>query len=564
MFLPTVFEEVQKRKWNSLDIIFVMGDAYVDHPSFGVALLGRLLESIGYKVGIIAQPVNLNDIKRLGRPNLFFGVTAGSVDSMVANYTASGKKRKSDEFTPGGVNNRRPDRAVIQYVNMIKQCFKDVPIVIGGIEASLRRFAHYDWWSNRVRKSILVDSKADILVYGMGERAIIEIARRLEEGKTLDGIRGTMVWKSSFSYDQQLFDKYVEVPSYDQVVENKEIYAQMYKQVALLTDPMENVVIAQKQDTRYVIQYPPSIPLSSKELDELYLLPYVRKVHPFYERQGRVKAIDTVKFSITAVRGCFGNCSFCAISHHQTTHVSSRSIDSILEEVRIISRMPDFRGTITDVGGPTANMYGYTCNIRDSKGQCAKSCLVPNICSVLKNDDVSLKFIDLLDSIRKVQGIKHVFVGSGIRHDLILASQERDYIIEKLVDYTSGQLKLAPEHAHPEVLRLMNKPRVELFLEFKRLFEEAARKKGKEKYVIGYFIVGHPGEGERENLFLWEFVKKHLGYVPQQVQIFTPTPGTLSTTMYYTEIHPFTGEQVFVEKRQKFRERFKENIIRLK
>ncbi|HOJ94556.1 MAG TPA: YgiQ family radical SAM protein, partial [Fervidobacterium nodosum] len=301
MFLPITMEEVQRRKWNKLDIIFVTGDAYIDHPSFGVALLGRLLESKGYKVGIIAQPVSVEDIKRLGRPNLFFGVTSGSVDSMVANYTASKKKRKSDDYTPGGINNRRPDRAVIQYVNMIKQAFKDVPIVVGGIEASLRRFAHYDWWSDKVRKSILVDSKADILVYGMGEHAVLEIAKRIETGKNLDGILGTVIWKSELDKLDESFE-IVEIPPFEEVSQSKDAYNEMYKKIIHLTDPMKKIKIVQKQDTRYVIQYPPSMPLSSKELDELYLLPYERRVHPFYENLGRVKAIETVRFSITAVR----------------------------------------------------------------------------------------------------------------------------------------------------------------------------------------------------------------------------------------------------------------------
>ncbi|ABS60128.1 Radical SAM domain protein [Fervidobacterium nodosum Rt17-B1] len=560
LFLPITMEEVQRRKWNKLDIIFVTGDAYIDHPSFGVALLGRLLESKGYKVGIIAQPVSVEDIKRLGRPNLFFGVTSGSVDSMVANYTASKKKRKSDDYTPGGINNRRPDRAVIQYVNMIKQAFKDVPIVVGGIEASLRRFAHYDWWSDKVRKSILVDSKADILVYGMGEHAVLEIAKRIETGKNLDGILGTVIWKSELDKLDESFE-IVEIPPFEEVSQSKDAYNEMYKKIIHLTDPMKKIKIVQKQDTRYVIQYPPSMPLSSKELDELYLLPYERRVHPFYENLGRVKAIETVRFSITAVRGCFGNCSFCAITHHQGTHVTFRSEESILEEVKILTKMPDFRGTIVDVGGPTANMYGYTCTIREKNGQCLKSCMFPKVCKSIGREDSAIKFINLLQKIKSLPKVNHVFVGSGIRHDLILYSTDAQYIIENLVDYTSGQLKLAPEHAHPNVLKLMHKPSIELFLEFKKRFEEASRRKGQEKYVIGYFIVGHPGEGEKENLYLMEFVKKHLGYIPQQVQIFTPTPGTLSTTMYYTQKDPFTGEKIFVIKDEKTREKFKQRII---
>ena len=563
MFLPTTFEELERRKWNTLDVIFVTGDAYVDHPSFGVSLLARFLESKGYKVGIIAQPTSVDDIKRLGKPNLFFGVTSGNVDSMVANYTASKKKRKSDDYTPGGINNKRPDRAVIQYVNMIRQVYKDSLIVIGGIEASLRRFAHYDWWSDKVRKSILVDSKADILVYGMGERAILEIAKRLESGQNIDGIRGTVVWKSKLDNLTENFEV-VELPSYDEVSQDKDAYGKMYTQIALLTDPFKNIILLQKQDTRYVLQYPPAYPLTTNELDELYLLPYERRVHPYYESQGKVKAIETVRFSITAVRGCFGNCSFCAIANHQTTHVVSRSEDSILEEVKILTKMPEFRGTVVDVGGPTANMYGYRCSVRETKRQCEKHCMHPKVCNIVKKSNSSKAFIELLEKVKSIPRVKNVFVGSGIRHDLIMESDDRDYIIEKLVDFTSGQLKLAPEHAHPYVLKLMRKPSAEMFIEFKRLFESIAKRKGQEKYVIGYFIVGHPGEGERENRFLRDFIKKHLGYIPQQIQIFTPTPGTLSTTMYYTEKDPFTNEKVFVEKREKMREKFKENILNLR
>lgn len=572
MFLPTTMEEVKKRNWSSLDIIFVTGDAYIDHPSFGIALLSRLLESKGYKVGIIAQPLTVEDVKRLGKPNLFFGVSAGSVDSMVANYTASKKPRKSDDYTPGGVNNKRFDRAIIQYVNLIKQAYKDVLTVIGGIEASLRRFAHYDWWSNKVRKSILLDSKADILVYGMGERAILEIAKRVEAGKNLDLICGTMVWKSNQSAletekskkEPNTETKYIFLPSFEEVSNSKESYAKMHRLIEEFTDPFKEVVLVQKQDSRYVVQYPPPLPLTTKELDELYLLNYERRVHPFYEIQGKVKAIETVRFSITSVRGCFGNCSFCAISHHQTTHVVSRSEDSVIEEVKLLTKMPEFKGTIVDVGGPTANMYGYNCDVRNSKGQCARNCMHPSICNVIFKNTSALSFINLLEKVKRIQGVKHVFIGSGIRHDLILASSERDYIINKIVKFTSGQLKLAPEHAHPKVLSLMRKPKPDLFIEFKKLFEEAAKKQGQKKYVIGYFVVAHPGESNEENDYLKKFVKKYLGYTPQQVQIFTPTPGTLSTAMYYTGMDPYTFEEVYVEKRDKIREKFKDNILNLR
>ncbi len=512
-------------------------------------MLGHYLVSKGYKVGIIAQPLSMEDVSRLGRPNLFFGITAGNVDSMVANYTSSKKKRNSDDYTPGEINNRRPDRAVIYYCNLVKQVFKNVKIVIGGVEASLRRFAHYDWWSDKVRKSILLDSKADILVYGMGELAALEIAQRIEAGKSLDNIRGTVYWNKSND---------IYLPSFEEVSTSKELYVESYKLIQDNTDPYKDVRIIQKFDARYVVQNPPQIPLTTQELDQLYLLPFERKVHPFYEKLGKVKAIETVRFSITTVRGCYGNCSFCAIAHHQTTHVISRSEDSIIEEAKILSQLPEFKGTINDVGGPTANMYGTFCNIREEKGQCLKNCLVPSVCKVNK---ISQKnFIELLEKIKRLPKIKNVFVQSGLRHDLILEDEDYQYIISKLVDFTSGQLKLAPEHAHPKVLSLMRKPDFEKFLTFKKFFEESARKKGKNMYAIGYFIVGHPGEKEKENNYLKKVIRENLGYIPQQIQIFTPTPSTLSTTMYYTGIDPYTKEKVYVEKSLKKLSWFKENI----
>lgn len=547
--------------WKSVDIVIVTGDAYVDHPSFGAALIGRWLEAHGYKVAIIAQPLNAEEIARLGKPNLFFGVTSGNVDSMVANYTASRRKRRSDDYTPGGINNRRPDRALIQYVNMIRRMFKDVPIVIGGLEASLRRFSHYDWWSDKVRKSVLLDSKADILVYGMGERAVLEIAKRLESGAGLDGVRGTVVWKNSVEIAEEFRNcEVVTLPSHEEVVSDRRAYAKMHALITSKTDPIREVVLTQRQDSRYVLQYPPAPPLSTEELDALYTLPFTRAVHPLCGSMGRVKAIETVRFSITVVRGCYGQCSFCALTQHQTTHVISRSEDSIIEEAKLISNLPDFRGTIVDVGGPTANLWGARCEVRDGRGQCSRLCLLPNPCRNAISDG-GAAFLELLRKLRALPKVKHVFVSSGIRHDLILASKNSQEVIEGLVEFTPGQLKLAPEHSHPDVLKFMRKPPAELFLEFKARFEDAARRKGVRKYVVGYFIVGHPGEGEAENMHLVRFIKKYLGYVPQQVQIFTPTPGTLSTTMFYTGIDPFTGESVRSVRDERTRRLFKDRII---
>jgi len=554
LFLPTTREELKKLDWKYLDIILVTGDAYIDHPSIGVSLIGHFLVSRGYKVGIIAQPDWKSDeITRLGRPRLFFGVTAGNVDSMVANYTASAKKRKTDDYTPGGIGGKRPDRATIVYSNLIKKFFKDVPIVLGGLEASLRRFAHYDWWSNKVRKSILLDSKADLLVYGMGELATLEIARCLEKFGNIEKckkIRGIVWWTSSPSIDG------IFLPSFEEVSENPERYSEMFLKQTLLTDPFKNNRLIQKHDNRYVIQNPPQFPISQKLFDELYLLPFERDVHPYYLRKGPVKAINTVKYSITAVRGCYGSCAFCALTQHQTTHVISRSIDSILEEAKVISKHKDFKGTIMDIGGPTANMFASNCEIRNTKGQCAKFCMFPKICK--SNEPNHEVFLDLLYKVKSLPKIKNVFISSGIRHDLVLADKRNgETFVKHLPEFTPGQLKLAPEHSHEKVLNIMRKPKIDLFLEFKSKFEKFSKK----KYVIAYFIVGHPGEGRKENDHLRKFIETRLGYKPQQIQIFTPTPGTLSTTIYYTGMDPYSKERVYVEKSLRVRNLMKKNVI---
>ncbi|MGE0033815.1 MAG: YgiQ family radical SAM protein, partial [Pseudothermotoga sp.] len=531
MFLPTTKEEMKKLGWNELDVILVTGDAYVDHPSFGVALIGHYLVSKGYRVGIVGQPDwrSGRDITRLGRPRLFFGITAGNVDSMVANYTASMKKRRNDDYSPKGEAGRRPDRATIVYANLVRRYFPDVPIVLGGLEASLRRFAHYDWWQDRIRKSVLVDSKADLLVYGMAEKTVLDIARVLEKTGDIERckeLRGVVFWSSKKP------DDVIELPGYEEISVDRKRYAEAVKMQLLLTDPFRSVRLCQKQDNRYVVQNPPELPLEQKELDELYLLPFERRVHPFYESMGHVRAIDTVQFSITAVRGCYGSCSFCALTHHQTTHVVYRSEESILEEAKQLTKHPDFKGIISDVGGPTANLYGARCEKRETQGQCARYCAFPSPCERAVPNHSS--FLDLLRKVRSIPKVRHVFVSSGIRHDLVLSDPSGEEFIKELVQFTPGQLKLAPEHAHPRVLKLMRKPPAELFLDFKERFEKFARIQGKERYVIGYFVVAHPGESEKENDYLKRFIQNKLGYKPQQVQIFTPAPGTLSTAMYYS------------------------------
>ncbi|ABR31351.1 hypothetical protein SU69_07650 [Thermosipho melanesiensis] len=553
MFLPTTKSEMKKLGWKELDVIFVTGDAYIDHPSMGISLLGHYLVSKGFKVGIIGQPdVNSDvDITRLGRPRLFFGISGGNVDSLVANYTASLKKRRYDDYTPSSWGNKRPDRAVIVYSNLVKRYFKGIPIVIGGIEASLRRFAHYDWWADKLRKSILLDAKADLLVYGMGEKTVLEIAKCMEKygsvGKCKD-IRGIVWWTS------KKLNGAVEIPSYEEILNDKIKYNEAFKKLTILTDPNKNLKIIQKQDTRYVVQNSPQFPLDRREFDNLYLLPFEREVHPFYLKYGNVKAIETVRFSITAVRGCYGMCAFCALTQHQTTHIVSRSKESILEEVKILKRMKKFKGTITDVGGPTANMYGVDCSIRRFMGQCERFCLFEKPCKNALVDHSIL--LDLLYSIKKE--VKNVFISSGIRHDLVLADKNfGEIFIKELPKFTPGQLKLAPEHSHEKVLRLMRKPSIEKFLQFKKMYESNAKK----RYVIAYFIVGHPGESFKENNHLKKFIRKELGYKPQQIQIFTPTPGTLSTAIYYTGFDPLTNEKVYIEKRLSIRNKMKKNIM---
>lgn len=558
MFLPTTVQEVERLGWKELDVILITGDAYVDHPSFGVALIGHYLLSKGYRVGVIAQPDwrSGEDITRLGRPRLFFGISGGNVDSMVANYTASMKKRKTDDYSPGGIGHKRPDRALIVYSNLVRRYFPKVPIVLGGLEASLRRFAHYDWWSDTLRKSVLLDAKADLLVYGMAEKAVLQIAQTLEKTQDISScqsIPGTVFWSS------QRPENGIELPSFEEILQDKSKYAQATALLHFSTDPYRSVLIYQRQDNRYVVQNPPQLPLEQEELDKLYLLDFERKTHPYYARMGAVPALEMIQFSITAVRGCYGMCSFCALTHHQTTHVLSRSIDSIVEETKMLTRHPDFRGTISDVGGPTANMYNSKCQRRETQGQCKKFCLHPAVCENAKvtHED----YLELLEKIKSVAGVKHLFVSSGIRHDLILMDKDADKIIKELIDFTPGQLKLAPEHAHPKVLKLMRKPPVELFLEFKRRFESLAQRLNKKRYVIGYFIVAHPGESMHENDYLKKFIQRNLGYHPQQIQIFTPSPGTLSTAMYYSGKDPITGEEIFVERSLKNRNKMKQNVI---
>ncbi|MCP4604611.1 MAG: YgiQ family radical SAM protein [Proteobacteria bacterium] len=548
MYLPTTKQELQRHGWDQLDVILVTGDSYIDSPYIGVAVIGHVLIAAGFKVGIIAQPDTKSpvDITRLGRPRLFFGVSGGSVDSLVANYTATKKFRQQDDYTPGGENNRRPDRAVITYTNLIRQHFKNAaPIVLGGIEASLRRVAHFDFWSNKVRRSILVDSGADFLIYGMAERSVVELA------KTLAGDRPRPSTVRGLSYlSGERVEEYLELPSYEDVATDRALFVEMFHTFYRNNDPMTAQGLYQKHAQKYLIQNPPATYLTQRELDEVYSLDYERNLHPFYRTGGKVRALDTIRSSITTHRGCYGECNFCAIAVHQGRTVRSRSQRSILAEARQLVEDPEFKGYIRDVGGPTANMYGFECDTKTESGPCVdKRCLYPSICSSLKTDHRPQ--LVLLEKLRRLPGVKQVVVASGVRHDMILDDAETGpkYLNEIVRHHVSGQLKIAPEHVEKRVMQCMGKTgSKEQLVKFKKAFDRVNRKMGKKQFLTYYLIAAHPGCSAKEMKKLKSFATRELRIAPEQVQIFTPTPSTYSTLMYYTETNPFTGELIFVEK----------------
>ncbi|MDO8536160.1 MAG: YgiQ family radical SAM protein, partial [Candidatus Omnitrophota bacterium] len=511
------------------------------------ALIGRVLESEGFKVGIIAQPdwQNIDDFKVLGRPRLFFGVTAGNLDSMIANYTANKKVRNIDDYSPGGRSHLRPDRASIIYANKLQQAFKGVPIVLGGMEASMRRLAHYDYWSDKVRRSLLLDAKSDILVYGMGEKQMLEIARRIQNGEdihSLDNVRGTVVARKDFS---AIKDPLL-IPSFEDVSKDKYKFNKAFKDIYAEADPIRGKTIVQKHADRFVIQYPPALPMTTEELDKIYSLKFMRDWHASYDKAGGVSGFDIVRNSITSHRGCAGGCSFCSLYLHQGRHVQSRSIASILEEIKTISEDKKFKGTITDIGGPTANMYMAKCHMWKDKGACReKRCLVPEICGHFKTGyEHSL---ELWKKLKVMPNVKHVFVGSGVRYDLLTDSYSDEYLNELCAHHVSGQLKAAPEHCSDHVLDLMNKPRFNVYEKFTDRFERINRKLNKKQFLVNYFIVGHPGARLEDALQLALYLaRKHIN--PEQVQDFIPLPMTLSGAMYYTEQDPFTGKKLYVAK----------------
>ncbi len=558
MFIPTTRQELDKLGWETLDIILVTGDSYVDSPFIGISVIGHVLLKEGYRVGIIAQPgVHSEDICRLGEPELFWGITGGSVDSMVANYTATIKRKRSDDLTPGGRNDRRPDRAVIVYANLIRRYFKDTkPIVLGGVEASLRRIAHYDYWSDRVRRSILFDAKADILVYGAAEKTIVALAERLQADRGVQDLRGICY----ISKEKKAGT--IELPSFERVVQDKRAFTVMFHEFYRNNDPHTARGLCQQQDTRYLIQNPPAPYLTQDELDDVHEMDFERAQHPFYEKHGPVKALETIKFSVATHRGCYGECNFCSIAVHQGRTVRWRSEASIVREVERLTQYPDFKGYIQDVGGPTANMYGFECKKKTARGSCDdKRCLFPEICPQLPIDHS--KQITLLKRLRRIKGVKKVFVASGIRHDLVLADRKvgLPYLRDVVRHHTSGQMKVAPEHTVGHILRRMGKPG-ESILQFRNLFYKLTKAARKDQFLTYYLIAAHPGCTESDMQALKTFASRHLKINPEQVQIFTPTPSTYSSLMYYTEMDPFTGERLFVEKDVAKKERQKNILVK--
>ena len=581
-FLPMSPEEVKARGWQELDIILVSGDAYVDHSSFGTAIIGRVLEDAGFRVGIITQPRwdSPEDFKRLGKPRLFFSVSAGNTDSMVSNLTPGLKPRNKDAYSPGGKTGLRPNRAVIIYSNRIKEAFPEVPIVLGGIEASLRRFAHYDYLSDKVRQSILADAPADLIVYGMGELQIVEIAKRLQAWEDIRNIRdipGT-VWKMEVKawkelkegaekpdrrLDKQEHDKSeqkegkiaedaaeflkenIEIPSFSEVSQDKTAFAKAFRIYFAEQNPITGKGVIQPHPKTVIVQNRPMRLLTEAEMDHVYELPFTGEAHPSYSEP--IPALEMVKFSLTTHRGCFGGCAFCAITEHQGRMIASRSIESVLREAKKLTEKPDFKGIINGVGGPSANMYGMECKTWEKKGACLdKSCLYPRTCPAL--DTSHKKLLELLRRLRELPGVKQVFTGYGVRYDLALKDEE--YLEELCAYHISGQLRIAPEHFSRQVTNAMCKPGREVYEKFAQKFTALNRKCGKEQYIVNYLMSGHPGCTLEDMIDMAEYVREHGGYT-EQVQDFTPTPMTLSTCMYYTGLDPFTGKKVYVARGKK-------------
>jgi uncharacterized radical SAM protein YgiQ len=559
MFLPTTPQELKSLGWDRCDVILITGDSYIDSPFMGVAVIGKVLVEAGFRVGIIAQPDvhSGDDITRLGEPALFWGVTGGSIDSMIANYTATKKRRKSDDYTPGGINNRRPDRAVIAYANLIRRYFKNTrPIVLGGIEASLRRIAHYDYWDDRIRRAILFDAKADALLYGMAEKPVVDLAQHIQAGQPYQSSPGLCYIAKEKASD------FIELPAYETVTNDKNAFIDMFHTFYQNNDPLNARGLCQRHGDRYLVHNPPAPYLTQPEMDSLYGLDFERAQHPYYAQQGGVKALETIKFAISSHRGCYGECNFCAITVHEGRTIRWRSQQSIIAEAQQLTQEPDFKGYLLDVGGPTANMYGYECKKKLTSGACQdKRCLYPALCPALKVDHRPQT--ELLRQLRNLKGVKKVFVASGIRYDLVLADQDHGsaYLEEVVTHHVSGQMKIAPEHTENRVLARMGKPGSDQLVQFKRLFDQISEKAGKTQFLTYYLIAAYPGCNEEDMQCLKHFTSQKLHINPEQVQVFTPIPSTYASLMYYTEMDPFTRQPLFVEKDPVRKERQKAIVI---
>ena len=545
MFLPITAKEIEDRGWDGVDFVYVTGDAYVDHPSFGAAIITRVMEAEGYQVAVLSQPDwhSVKDFKRFGRPRLGFMVSSGNIDSMVAHYTAAKKHRSTDAYSPGNKMGLRPDRAVIVYCNRIREAYGDIPIIIGGLEASLRRFAHYDYWDDKIRRSILFDSQADLISYGMGENQTIEICRRLSNGediKTITDVRGTCY--ACDVEDTPL--RGAECPSYENVVKSKKEYAVSCRIQQDEQDHIRGKLIKQRHGSKMLVQNPPMPPLTQEEMDWVYSLPYERTYHPSYNEQGGVPAIAEVEFSITHNRGCFGACNFCSIAFHQGRAITTRSKNSIVEEAELLTTLPNFKGYIHDIGGPTANFRKGGCLKQYEQGLCkGKKCLAPTPCKALTADHT--EYLDILRTVRSLPKVKKVFIRSGIRYDYMLKDEDDTFFRELVKYHVSGQLKVAPEHCSAVVLDKMGKPHIDTYVEFSKKYFQLSDNAGKEQYLVPYLMSSHPGSTLNDAIELAVFLnKRHIR--PEQVQDFYPTPGTISTCMFYTGLDPYTMKEVYV------------------
>ncbi|MBQ9985958.1 MAG: YgiQ family radical SAM protein [Oscillospiraceae bacterium] len=544
-FLPICKADMEKRGWDFYDFLYITGDAYVDHPSFGVAVISRVLEAAGYRVAILSQPdwKDVEAFRALGKPRLGILVTGGNIDSMVAHYTVAKHRRRRDDYTPGGVMGKRPDRAMTTYCRMARRAYPDLPIAAGGLEASLRRFAHYDYWDDTVRRSELIESGADLLMFGMGEDTIVQLADALNEGVAIadiKNIRGT-VYKSA-TMDDCIYP-FVTVPSYDEVKKDKRKYAIASKTEQDEQDAVRGRAVVQKHGDVFVVQTPPQYPISTARFDEVYELPYMRDYHPSYEKLGGVKAIEEVKFSIIHNRGCFGGCNFCSLAFHQGRMISTRSHDSVVDEAKKLTQMSDFKGYIHDVGGPTANFRAPSCPEQKERGMCKKNCLAPRPCKNLRVDHND--YIELLRKLRELPKVKRVFIRSGVRFDYVMADKNDEFFHELVKYHVSGQLKVAPEHSCDSVLKYMNKPHFDVYRRFYKKFFELDEKYNKNQFLVPYLISSHPGCTLRDAVGLAEYLNS-IGHMPEQVQDFYPTPGTIATCMYYTGLDPNTMESVYV------------------